>query len=174
MILFRSYGGGCAGVQNAFGNHVLVEYWLSDPEGLLVVPETGAAGCAVLVLSGSSGQVEVDRVRLLADRGAAALSIRWFGDAGQPPGICEVPLETFVPVLDRLASLTDHLAVLGVSKGAEAALLLACRDARIRAVGALSPSSVVWANVGPGADGAHKPLSLVVDRGRCARTICSL
>ena len=142
---------------DAFGDHVLVEYWLAGPKGLLVVPETGVAGCAVLVLSGPSGRVEVDRVRLLADRGAAALSIRWFGDAGQPPGICEVPLETFVPALDRLASLSDHLAVLGVSKGAEAALLLACRDARIQAVSALSPSSVVWANVGPGADGAHQP-----------------
>ena len=81
----------------------------------------------------------------------------WFGDAGQPPGICEVPLETFLPALDRLVSLSDQLAVLGVSKGAEAALLLACRDARIRAVGALSPSSVVWANVGPGINGAHQP-----------------
>jgi hypothetical protein len=157
-VLFRPHGHGARLCwTDAAGDHVLVEYWLSNPEGLLVVPQTGVAGCAVLVLSGSSGRVEVDRVRLLADRGAAALSIRWFGDAGQPPGICEVPLETFVPALDRLTSLSDHLAVLGVSKGAEAALLLACRDARIRAVGALSPSSVVWAHVGPGADGAHQP-----------------
>jgi len=139
--------GGGAVLNGRLRDHVLVEYRLSNPEGLLVVPETGVARCAVLVLSGSSGRVEVDRVRLLADRGAVALSIRWFGDAGQPPGICEVPLETFLPALDRLVSLSDQLAVLGVSKGAEAALLLACRDARIRAVGALSPSSVVWANV---------------------------
>jgi len=151
-------GHGAGAVLNGrLRDHVLVEYRLSNPEGLLVVPETGVARCAVLVLSGSSGRVEVDRVRLLADRGAVALSIRWFGDAGQPPGICEVPLETFLPALDRLVSLSDQLAVLGVSKGAEAALLLACRDARIRAVGALSPSSVVWANVGPGIDGAHQP-----------------
>ena len=86
------------------------------------------------------------------------LSTRWFGDAGQPPGICEVPLETFVPALDRLAELSDHLGIVGVSKGAEAALLLGARDERVRVVAALSPSSVVWANIGPGLDGKSAPL----------------
>jgi hypothetical protein len=90
--------------------HVLVEYRLSNPEGLLVVPETGVARCAVLVLSGSSGRVEVDRVRLLADRGAVALSIRWFGDAGQPPGICEVRMSRSSLIFggghDRQAAIT--------------------------------------------------------------------
>lgn len=103
---------------------------------------------AVLVLSGSSGRVEHERVRLLTDHGAVALSIRWFGDVGQPPGICEVPLETFTPALDHLAGLSDHIVVLGTSKGAEAALLLAVRDPRIRTVVALSPTSVVWESVG--------------------------
>lgn len=139
-------------------DHVDVEYLLSEPDGRLVLPENEDPRCAVLVLSGSSGRVEVDRVRLLAARGAAALSMRWFGDVHQPPGICEVPLETFSPALDRLSSLSEHLAVMGVSKGAEAALPLASRDARIRAVAALSPSSVVWANVGPGIDDAQRPL----------------
>lgn len=123
---------------------------LSAPEGLLALPIGEQARCAVLVLSGSSGRIEIDRTRLLARHGAAALSLRWFGGAGQPPGICEVPLETFGPALDRLASLSDHLCVIGTSKGAEAALLLASRDQRIRAVAGLSPSAVVWANVGPG------------------------
>lgn len=85
------------------------------------------------------------------------MSIRWFGDSDQPPGICEVPLETFTPALDTLAALADELAVVGISKGAEAALLLAGRDTRIRSVAAFSPSSVVWANVGPGLDGAMRP-----------------
>jgi uncharacterized protein len=99
--------------------------------GVLVVPENDDPRCAVLVLSGSSGRVEVDSARLLAARGAAALSTRWFGD--------------------------EHVAVMVVSKDAEASLLLASRDTRIRAVAALSPSSVVWANVGPGIDGAQRP-----------------
>jgi uncharacterized protein len=123
---------------------------LSAPEGLLALPIGEQARCAVLVLSGSSGRIEIDRTRLLARHGAAALSLRWFGGPGQPPGICEVPLETFAPALDRLASLSDHLCVIGTSKGAEAALLLASRDQRVRAVAGLSPSAVGWANVGPG------------------------
>lgn len=39
--------------------------------------------------------------------------------------------------------------MIGTFKGAEAALLLASRDDRIRAVAALSPSAVIWANLGP-------------------------
>ncbi|WP_432524288.1 acyl-CoA thioester hydrolase/BAAT C-terminal domain-containing protein [Kineococcus sp. SYSU DK006] len=93
------------------------------------------------------------------------MSLRWFGDrpsdhydgTAQPPGICEVPLETFTPALEQLAGYSEHLAVLGTSKGAEAALLLAAHDARIRTIAALSPTSVVWANVGPGLDGRESP-----------------
>lgn len=112
---------------------------------------------AALVLSGLHGGVEEERCRLLASNGVAALSIRWFGGIGQPPGICEVPLETFGPALDRLATLSPRLSVVGVSKGAEAGLLLAAHDPRINLTVAMSPSSVVWANVGSGRDGQTRP-----------------
>jgi dienelactone hydrolase len=134
-----------------------MEIGLAWAEGLLAVPADRPPSSAVLVLSGSSGRIERDRARLLARHGAAALTFRWFGGAGQPPGICEVPLDTFLPALDQLADLSDRLVVLGVSKSAEAALLLAARDPRLSAVVALSPTSVVWANVGPGADGHDRP-----------------
>lgn len=45
----------------------------------------------------------------------------------------------------------------GTSKGAEAALLVAAHDPRIDAVVAISPTSVVWGNIGPGADGVSWP-----------------
>jgi uncharacterized protein len=117
----------------------------------------GPAVAAALVLSGVNGGVEEERCRVLASYGVAALSLQWFGGVGQPPGICEVPLETFCPALDRLAALSPRLAVFGVSKGAEAALLLAVRDPRITLSVAMSPSSVVWANVGAGRDGKTSP-----------------
>lgn len=123
-----------------------MEIALSGPEGILALP-AGPPRCAVLVLPGSSGRVEVDRVRHLARHGAAAMSIRWFGGAGQPAHVCEVPLETFAPALDRLAGICGHLGVIGTSRGAEAALLLAARDPRIKVVGAFSPSPVVWADL---------------------------
>jgi uncharacterized protein len=102
--------------------------------------------------------VDVARARLFAETGATAIALRWFGGDGQAPGICEVPLESFVPATDRLvAEGCDRIAYVGTSKGAEAALLLACFDHRIDAVVAFSPSSVVWANIGPGRDGVAWP-----------------
>lgn len=68
----------------------MTEYPLSDPEGLLVLPTGEQPRCALLVLTGSSGRIATDRTRLLARHGAAAMSLRWFGGAGQPSGICEV------------------------------------------------------------------------------------
>jgi uncharacterized protein len=112
----------------------------------------------VLVLAGSSGRVDVDRARLLARHGALAVALRWFGGEDQPRGVCEVPLETLVTALDWLeAQGVRRIGVVALSKGAEGALLLACRDPRVRAVVAISPSSVAWANVGPGLDGRAYP-----------------
>jgi len=133
-----------------------VEHRLSEPAGLLVEPD-GEPRCAVLVLSGSSGRLEADRARLLASHGAAAAAITYFGGPGQPAGLCEVALETFAPVLDLLAQRSEHLAVWGASKGAEAALLLAASDERIRTVIAVAPTAYVWPNTGPGVDGDERP-----------------
>ncbi len=134
------------------------EVELDEPEGLIAGPSGVEPSVGILVLSGSSGRVERDRVRLLAKCGVVALSFRWFGAVGQPPGICEVPLELFRPAIDRLATYAESLAVLGVSKGAEAALLLGTRDPRLSVVIACAPSSVVWANLGAGVDGTSRPL----------------
>ncbi|MFJ5721334.1 acyl-CoA thioester hydrolase/BAAT C-terminal domain-containing protein [Streptomyces sp. NPDC093149] len=115
-------------------------------------------GVAVLVLAGSSGRIEDERCRILAREGVTALSIRWFGGLGQPPGICEVPLETFAPAIELLrAGGARRIGVLGVSKGAEAALHLSVLLPGIDAVVALSPTSTTWANVGPGRDGRTRP-----------------
>lgn len=136
----------------------IIELRISDPcEGVLVAP-AGGGTAGVLVLAGSSGRVDVERCRVLARAGMTALSIRWFGGAGQAPGICEIPLERFVAATDLLKSESNgRIGALGVSKGAEAALLLAVRDPRIDAVVAVSPTSLVWANIGPGLDGVTYP-----------------
>ena len=49
-------------------------------QGALVLPER-VSGLGVLVLTGSSGRVDLDRARLFADRGAVAL--RSAGGAGR-------------------------------------------------------------------------------------------
>ncbi|MFD7973898.1 acyl-CoA thioester hydrolase/BAAT C-terminal domain-containing protein [Streptomyces clavifer] len=136
----------------------LTERELTYPwEGVLIAPAAGA-DVGVLVLAGSSGRIDRERARILAGQGIAALAIRWFGGPGQSPGICEVPLETFVAAVDLLhAGGARRIGILGVSKGAEAALLTAVHDPRVDVVMALSPTSRVWCNVGPGRDGERLP-----------------
>jgi pimeloyl-ACP methyl ester carboxylesterase len=135
----------------------LVETQLQKPHGLLVTPDPGDGGTGVLILSGSSGRVEEQRARLLAAHGVTALSIQWWGDEGQPPGICELPLETFISALDRLAQTCGRVVVIGSSYGAVASLLVGVHDRRVDAVVAFAPSHVVWANVGAGHDGQLQP-----------------
>lgn len=105
----------------------------------------GGTQVGVLVLAGSSGRVEADRCRVLAEAGATAVSVRCFGAPGQPRHLDRVPLEDFEEPLARLHERCDRLAVIGTSRGAEAALLLASLHPEIGAVGAFSPSHVVWA-----------------------------
>ena len=137
----------------------MIEETLTGPlQGTAVRPSEALASTGVLVLAGSSGRVDVERARLLAQHGAHALALRWFGGPDQPPGICEIPLETFTAAIDWLVEQgNQRVGIVGLSKGAEAALLVAVHDARVDAVVAISPSSVTWANVGPGLDGVAYP-----------------
>jgi uncharacterized protein len=128
-----------------------------DVQGTLLKPEA-ANDLGVVVLAGSSGRVDVTRARLFAAQNATTLALRWFGGEGQVPGICEIPLETFKFATDRLVGEgCKRIAYVGTSKGAEAALLTAIDDARVDFVVAVSPSSVVWANIGVGRDGVEWP-----------------
>lgn len=126
-------------------------------EGVLVRPAAGSRA-GVLVLHGSYGHGTLERCRLLAHAGLVAVGIRWYGGEGQAPGICEIPLERFSRGLDLLQSEgAERLSVLGLSKGAEAALWLSILDRRTAAVVAMSPTSVTWANLGSGTDGRNRP-----------------
>lgn len=95
-------------------------------------------------MAGSSGVVNISRAEALAAAGATALALRWFGGEGQPASPRQVPLETFVDALDLLAPECDRLAILGLSYGAEAALLTAVHDTRLDVVIGLAPTDVAW------------------------------
>lgn len=136
-----------------------------EVQGVLLTP-AAPSGLGVLVLGGSSGKIDVPRAALFASRGAHAIALQWFAGKDQIPGVCEVPLESFTPAIDRLQALgCTRIAIIGTSKGAEAALLVAIEDARVDVVIAVSPSSVVWANSGVGRDGAGWPLRSSFTRG---------
>jgi uncharacterized protein len=136
----------------------VIEHELTAPWEAVLLEPTAAASTGVVVLAGSSGRVDRQRARLLAEQGFLALAIRWFGGIGQPTGICEVPLETFVAAVDLLRSRgAERVGLLGLSKGAEAALLTAVHEPRVDVVVAMAPTSLAWCNVGPGLDGQSRP-----------------
>jgi hypothetical protein len=138
----------------------------ADHEGVLVEAADGGNGTGVLVLSGSSGRVELDRARVLAGAGvSAALTYRWFGGDAQPAAIWEYPLEAFAPDVATLSARCDRVVLVGASKTAEAFLAYAADDPAVDAVVALAPSHVVWANVGAGPDGELRPQHSSWSRG---------
>src|SRR5262249_50058039 len=102
----------------------------------------------VLVLGGSEGGYPDEDAALLASHGFTALSVAYFGIDGGRKELAEIPIELFQRALDWLARQaavdSSKLAVLGTSKGAEAALLLAARNSRVKAVVAYAPSSIAW------------------------------
>lgn len=119
---------------------------LSGIDGVRLHPDR-PGGTAALVLGGSSGRIDEQRARVLAEAGVLAESIRWFGGPGQNPGPWEIPLETFTDRVTALREQADRVLVLGVSFGAEAALLVGAHDPRVDAVVGFAPSDVVWAGV---------------------------
>ena len=107
----------------------------------------------VLVLGGAEGgDTWASAVaRRLAEDGYAALPEAYFHAPGVQDQLQLVPIERLKLGIDRLVSdpRVDprRIAVLGLSKGAEAALVLASHDRRIGAVVAGSPSDVVWQGI---------------------------
>ncbi len=126
----------------------IVETALDGPTGVRFSPAAGAA-TGVLVLAGSSGRIDLQRARLIAETGAVAESVQWFAGPGQPVGPTEIPLELFAARIEALRRETDRQVIVGTSFGAEAALATAALACRVDAVVAFAPSDVVWAGVRP-------------------------
>jgi len=113
-------------------------------------------GPAVLLLGGSEGGIGraiAKDAAALQSAGLNVLAVGYFGVPGQPKTLERVALETFDRALEwlRLRPEVDpqRISVFGVSKGAEAALLVATRHPELRALVAGVPSSVVWPGVNP-------------------------
>lgn len=115
---------------------------------------------AVLLLHGSEGGAPPDlraRAVTLANQGYAAFAISYFAwpyqqVEGVPQAFVNLPVESVARALDWLSAQpsadTERLAVVGISKGAELALLAATQYPRIKHVVACVPSDVVWSGFG--------------------------
>jgi dienelactone hydrolase len=119
--------------------------------GRLYEPAGAGRHPAVVVLPGSSGGVPNFIAPTLASRGYAVLLLGYFNAQGRPPNLIEIPLEYFARAFAWLKSRPSvapgKLAVLGISRGGELALLLGATFPEVNAVVAHVPSHVVWEGV---------------------------
>ena len=112
-------------------------------------PVTAAARRpAVLVIGGSAGGLPgVLLPALLASNGYPALGVAYFKEPGLPQTLSDIPLEYFVRALGWLARQPGvdpaRIAVIGISRGSEAAQLLGVYyPSLVHAVVATVPSNV--------------------------------
>lgn len=147
-------------------------FWFTREPRPIVVAEAGAGGerimlgetpanfyrgagdgprPAILLLGGSEGGLKESRnvlSRQLAAEGYSVLYPGYYATSEANRSFHRVPLETFDRALAWLAGRDDvdnsRMAVIGHSKGGEAALLVASRHPEIAAVIAAMPSDVVW------------------------------
>lgn len=104
---------------------------------------------AVIVLGGSGGGVDHDRAALYASHGFAALALAYFGVPGLPPVLAGIPLEYFGRAIDHARSLAGgFVAVEGISRGAELALLVGATFPQVQAVLSIMGSGLVMGPLG--------------------------
>lgn len=105
----------------------------------------------VLILGGSDGGIPSRRAKWIAENGFPALALAYFKTKRTPEYLDMIPLEYFDQPIEWLKkSKHTHgaqIVVIGESKGAELALLLASRKPEISGVVAFVPSAVVFQGI---------------------------
>lgn len=106
---------------------------------------------AILLLGGSEGGLKEYRnvyARQLAAEGYSVLYQGYYATNESNRSLAAVPIETFEKAIDWLKAREgidgERIGLIGHSKGAEAALLIASRTPSVKAVVAAMPSDVVW------------------------------
>lgn len=118
-------------------------------------PEGDGKHPGILVVGGSGGGIGWQRqmAKLFASRGYSALGLAYFAFEELPASLEEIPLEYFESAISWLQKNesvdASRIAVCGVSKGGELALLLGATFDEIRAVVAYVPGSAVFQSIAP-------------------------
>jgi uncharacterized protein len=128
---------------------------MSPVHGTLFVPADAEPAAAVLVIGGSGGSEPSYVAEALAREGMMALSVAYFARPGLPARLRDIPLEYFftaVQILrDALPSASVPLALAGMSRGSEAAMLTAIHaPAPVQGVLATVPANVAAGSSPPG------------------------
>lgn len=140
-----------------FASHIAMEEIGEFAGARLYRPRRDDALPLVIVLGGSEGGSATGRALAprFAELGYAALALPYYNPAwtgedlpGLPEAFLDIPVERLAAVKDwaeRRADLApDRIAVYGVSKGGEFAMLAAARFPWLRAAIGIVPSDVVW------------------------------
>jgi hypothetical protein len=116
--------------------------------GTLFIPAGTGPHPGVIVLGGSEGGLMEGRAALLASHGFAALALAYFNKEHLPKQLVLIPVEYIGTAISFMESqpsvLPSKLAIYGISRGGELALLSAATYSQIRAVAAVVPSGVVF------------------------------
>ena len=128
--------------------------------GVLFLPGASGRHPGVLVLGGWEGGVPLEEAAWLASHGFVAFALAYFRYEDLPRALEGIPLEYFGNALTwmmgRPEILSDRIAVVGTTRGAELALQLGSMYTPIKAVVAYSPANVR----GPSSTWYGVPLSL--------------
>jgi dienelactone hydrolase len=108
--------------------------------GVLVVPDQPGSFPAVVVLHGSEGSLNysLDVAQQLAEKGFVALALCYFGCPQTPEKLQNINIEQVIQAVDYLRNRpdvrTEAIALLGISRGAELALIGGALDPDVHAV----------------------------------------
>jgi dienelactone hydrolase len=122
--------------------------------GRLFIPPGAGKRPTVIVMGGSGGGLDWEKAAVLSSHGYITLALAYFGITPLPKSLQSIPLEYFATAIAWLLRQPDvdgeRMAVMGMSKGGELALLLGAHFREVRAVIAAVPSAVVWPGFGKG------------------------
>ncbi len=110
----------------------------------------------IIMLGGSNGGIrEVDdRAKIISSHGYAVLALGYFGVENLPQRLERIPVEYFFNSINWAKEKqfidTNKIVILGVSKGGEAALLVASMRRDIKGAIAFVPSNVRWQGIPDG------------------------
>ncbi|MEM6901193.1 MAG: acyl-CoA thioester hydrolase/BAAT C-terminal domain-containing protein [Pseudomonadota bacterium] len=128
-------------------------YIEGGPVGKVCRAASSANSSALIFIGGSGGGLSFAEpaAALACQEGYTALALAYWRYEGLPTALELVPLEYFDRSIEWLAKEPDvdasSIGLVGYSRGGEAALLVASRNASVAAVAALVPGSHVGASI---------------------------
>ena len=124
----------------------------SDTLGVVFEPAGGSDHFAVF-LGGNSGGVPEPPAQRLADNGVSVFALAYHGAPGLPTGLVEIPIESVqrgIEVFRERFASHRGIGVMGISKGAELALVVAAHlGGAVDRVVAVAPPHVTWNGLKP-------------------------